>query len=334
MKRSTLLFGLTFAALALFSLCTGNYPIPYERVMAILLGTHDGPSEAEVVVRDIRLPRVIMASVVGGSLAIAGGAAQALFRNPLVSPMILGISSGAALGASVAIVWMNGSVVLLQLMAFGGGLIAVLLSIWLSSGGFSGSNSGRSVITLILSGVAVGAFCQAATGLVKYAAESDTQLPAITFWMMGGFDGIRWKEVFTGVPVMMASSMLLWAMAFRLDVISLGEWEARSLGTDPGLIRILIVVLISMSVGAGVALCGVIGWVGLVIPHGVRILFGPGHRRLIPLAGLAGAIFTLASDDLARTVTAGEIPVGIITSFVGAPVFALILARRGTGSWK
>lgn len=325
-------------ALTLWSLCMGNYPIPASRVFGILMGRHREMADAWTIVRDIRLPRILMALALGSSLAISGGAAQALFRNPLVSPMILGISAGAALGAALAIVFMKGSVLLLQLMAFAGGLAAVLLSIWLSGRSlFSRCRErerGSSLVTLILAGVAVGAFCQALTGIMKYLADAETELPAITFWMMGGFDGIRWKEAAGGLPVMVISSLVLWALSFRLDIISLGEWEARSLGTDPLILNWVIIILISLAVGAGVALCGVIGWVGLVVPHCVRMLVGPGHKRLIPMAGILGALFTLISDDIARTVSSGEVPVGIITALIGAPVFAVILAGRGNRSWK
>jgi iron complex transport system permease protein len=264
---------------------------------------------------------VLAALAVGAALASAGAAYQNLFKNPLVSPDILGVSAGCALGAGLAILF-GLSIVMIQGLAFAGGIAAVALVMavgnWVR---------GRDpILTLILTGVVVGSLFGAGIALVKYLADPYNQLPAITFWLLGSFAGALPKDLAVALPVMLAGIVPLVLLRWRIDLLALSEDEARSLGLDVAKLRIAVIACATLVTASAVAVAGVIGWVGLVIPHAARLLVGAGFARVLPLSLVLGAAFMLAVDTICRTVSATEIPPGVATAFVGTPIFIVLLA--------
>jgi iron complex transport system permease protein len=289
---------------------------------AALSGGESGLAKnVEAVVLQVRGPRVLAALAVGAALASAGAAYQNLFKNPLVSPDILGVSAGCALGAGLAILF-GLSIVMIQGLAFAGGIAAVALVMavgnWVR---------GRDpILTLILTGVVVGSLFGAGIALVKYLADPYNQLPAITFWLLGSFAGALPKDLAVALPVMLAGIVPLVLLRWRIDLLALSEDEARSLGLDVAKLRVAVIACATLVTASAVAIAGVIGWVGLVIPHAARLLVGAGFARVLPLSLVLGAAFMLAVDTLCRTVSATEIPPGVATAFVGTPVFIVLLA--------
>ena len=269
----------------------------------------------------MRGPRVIAAALVGAALAVAGAAFQGLFRNPLVSPDILGASSGAALGAVLSIFFSLG-VIAIQGLAFVGGLIAVT-AVYLIG---SAVRSRDPVLVLVLTGVVIGALLGAGVGLVKYLADPYNQLPAMTFWLLGSLAAVNVADLVPLLGPVTLGSLVLLVLRWRLDVMSLPDEEARALGVPTGPLRVAIVAAATLVTSASVATAGIIGWVGLVVPHIARTLVGPDFARLVPAAALIGGGFLLMIDTLARTVAAIEIPLGILTALVGTPFFIWLLA--------
>jgi iron complex transport system permease protein len=273
------------------------------------------------VILQVRAPRLAAALVVGAALAAAGAAYQNLFKNPLVSPDILGVSAGCALGAGLAILW-SLPVVAIQGFAFAGGLAAVALVVAVGSW-----VRGRDpILTLILTGVVVGSLFGAGIALVKYVADPYNQLPAITFWLLGSFGGALPADLAVALPLIAIGLVPLVLLRWRIDLLALSEDEARSLGLDVTKLRLAVIVCATLVTASAVALAGVIGWVGLVIPHAARLLVGASFARVLPLSLVLGAGFMLAVDTLCRTVAATEIPPGVATAFVGTPVFIALLA--------
>jgi iron complex transport system permease protein len=264
---------------------------------------------------------VIAALAVGASLAAAGAAFQNLFKNPLVSPDILGVSAGCALGAGVAIL-LSLPIVAIQGLAFAGGIAAVALVVAV------GTWLGRRdpILTLILTGVVVGSLFGAGLALAKTVADPTNQLPAITFWLLGSFAGTMPKDLKVALPLMAVGALPLVLLRWRIDLLALSEDEARSLGADVVKLRLAVITCATLVTASAVALAGVIGWVGLVIPHAARLLVGAGFARVLPMSLVLGAGFMLAVDTLCRTVAATEIPPGVATAFVGTPVFIVLLA--------
>jgi len=279
------------------------------------------PAAMENVVLLVRGPRVLAATLVGAALAVAGTAFQGLFRNPLVSPDILGASSGAALGAVLGIYFSFG-VIGIEGLAFVGGLVAVAAVYVIGSL----LQSRDPVLVLVLTGVVVGALLGAGVGLVKYLADPYNQLPAMTFWLLGSLAATTLADLLPlAVPVVIGSAILL-ALRWRLNVMARPEEEARALGVATGPLRIAIVVAATLVTSASVAMSGIIGWVGLVVPHLARALVGPDFPRLIPTAALLGGGYLLLIDTLARTAAPVEIPLGILTAIIGTPFFIWLLA--------
>lgn len=280
----------------------------------------DGP--AATVLFAIRLPRVLAAAVVGAALAAAGASYQSLFRNPLVSPDILGVSTGAGLGAVLGIL-LGLPVAAIQLLGFGGGLLTVAAVAGLARA----LRSGGDVLVLVLSGVVVGALAGAAISLVKVLADPYDQLPAITFWLLGSLAGVKPGDVAATVPAVALGLAPLVALRWRIGVLSLGDDEARALGVDVARLRLVVIGAATLVTAAVVAISGVIGWVGLMVPHMARLVVGPRFDRLLPASALLGAAFMVLVDTLARSAARIEIPLGILTALIGAPVFVLLLAR-------
>jgi iron complex transport system permease protein len=329
MRRAALVSALAVAALAaivLWSLAVGRFPVAAGDVARALWSAITGgesglAGNVEAVILQVRLPRLVAALAVGAALAAAGAAYQNLFKNPLVSPDILGVSGGCALGAGLAILWSLPAVAI-QGFAFAGGIGAVALVVAI------GSRIGRRdlVLTLILTGVVVGSLFGAGIALVKSVADPYNQLPAITFWLLGSFGGALPRDLAVALPLIVLGLGPLVLLRWRIDLLALSEDEARSLGLDVAKLRLVVIVCATLVTASAVALAGVIGWVGLVIPHAARLLAGAGFARVMPLSLVLGAAFMLAVDTLCRTVAATEIPPGVVTAFVGTPVFLALLA--------
>jgi iron complex transport system permease protein len=277
----------------------------------------------DTVLFQIRLPRLVAAALVGAALSAAGAAYQNLFRNPLVSPDILGVSTGAGLGAVVGIL-LGLPVAAIQFLGFGSGLATVsivgLLARTLRGGG--------DVLVLVLAGIVVGALAGAAISLVKVLADPYDQLPAITFWLLGSLAGAKLSDVTAILPVVIAGLAPLILLRWRIGVLSLGDEEARALGVDVGKLRALVIAAATLITASVVAISGVIGWVGLMVPHMARMLVGPRFDRLLPASVLIGASFMVAVDTLARSAARVEIPLGVLTATIGSPAFVWLLARR------
>jgi iron complex transport system permease protein len=325
-----------FAALvcALFilfaaSFAVGRYPVAPLTALSVLVAqilplTPHWDSNVEIVVLGIRLPRIIAALLVGAALSVSGAAYQGLFRNPLVSPGILGVSAGAGFGAALAIL-LGFGMAGVQTFAFLGGLLAVGTT-WAI--GASIARRGDPALPMLLAGVVVGTLFTAFISLVKFAADPDDTLPAITFWLMGSLASIHLAELLAAGALILPGLVLLVALGWTLNALSVGDEEARALGLATGWARLIVIVCATLMTAAAVAISGIIALVGLVAPHLARMLVGPDHRVLLPVSALIGGAFLLAVDDLARSLFAAEIPLGIVTAIIGAPFF-LYLLRRG-----
>ena len=331
MTRSALP-GLAIATAVLFvglllAFTVGRYPVSVPDLFSVLLAkisgqTADVSGAVQSVILQVRGPRVLAAVLVGAALAVAGTAFQGLFRNPLVSPDILGASSGATLGAVIGIFFSLG-VVAIQALAFAGGLLAVA-AVYLIG---SAVRARDPILVLVLTGVVVGALLGAGVGLVKYLADPYNQLPAMTFWLLGSLAAANVTDLLPLFgPVAIGSAVLI-ALRWRMNVMSLHEEEARSLGIATGPLRVAIVAAATLTTSASVATAGIIGWVGLVVPHLARSLVGPDFARLLPTAAILGGGYLLLIDTLARTAAEVEIPLGILTAVVGTPFFIWLLAN-------
>ncbi len=282
-------------------------------------------SNAERVLWHIRMPRVAIVVLTGAALSIAGASYQGMFKNPLTSPDLLGASAGASLGACLALLWnLGGGYV--QLFAFLGGLAAVGATVWLDKQ----VGSYDPMLGLVLAGILVGTLFQSGMSVVKLVADSNDQLPAITFWLMGSFNDINRSDLIAAVPMVLGFVILL-RHAWQLNVLSFGDEEAKSLGVNTGRVRLWVIFGATMVTSASVAVAGIVGWVGLVVPHLARSIVGPNYRILLPTSMLAGAAFLLVVDDLARLLLAVEIPIGILTALVGVPFFVIIFKRNMRG---
>jgi len=302
-----------------FAVATGDV---IRVLWASLFGEQSGVARnVDAIVLQVRAPRVAAALAVGAALAAAGAAYQNLFRNPLVSPDILGVSAGCALGAGLAVL-ASLPIEAIQAFAFVGGLIAVGLVV--AIGTWIGGRD--PILTLVLTGVVVGSLFGAGIALVKYVADPYNQLPAITFWLLGSFTGALPRDLPATLLPIALSVAALWMLRWRIDVLALSEDEAVSLGIDAKRLRIAIIVAATLSTASAVSLAGTIGWIGLLVPHAARMLTGAAFARLLPLSIVLGAGFMLAVDTACRTMFATEIPPGVVTAFVGTPVFIVLLA--------
>lgn len=320
-----LVVGMAFSA--------GPYAVSSVELLRVLwswvTGTASGlDPTVDSVVLQIRGPRVLAALLVGAALAAAGAAYQSLFRNPLVSPDILGVSAGAAVGAVLGI-FLSLGVMMIQSMAFAGGLAAVGM-VYVTAKAVRGHDP---LLVLVLAGVVLGSLLGASVALMKYLADPYNQLPAITFWLLGSLASTDARELWIAAPLMLTGLLPLWLLRWRINVLSLEDEEARALGVPTGRIRFAVIVGATLMTSAAVAISGVIGWIGLVIPHFARLLTGPDFSRLLPVSVLLGAGFLVAVDTLARTIANIEVPLGVLTAFVGTPLFLwqLATARR---SWQ
>ncbi len=272
----------------------------------------------------IRLPRVLFALITGASLAAAGAAMQAVFRNPLASPSVLGVSQGAAFGAALGILMYPGNAALIEAHAFIFGIIAIASTYALSRA----IKYGGAILRLILAGMATASAFNAALGTVKYVADPLRQLPEIVFWLLGSFAGVRPIEVLTAGFAAAAGAAAIVALSWRLNILSLGDTQAKALGVDPKIYRNVAIIASVVSVAAMTAVAGQIGWIGLVAPHLGRKVVGADNRKAIPAAMVLGALTMLVADDIARAATTAEIPLSIVTSAIGVPLFIAILSMK------
>ena len=325
------LLTLAVAVLALGAILVGPYPITLEQLARAVTGLFFDEStttdQVDTVLLSIRLPRVATALLVGAALSAAGAVYQGLFRNPLVSPDILGVSTGAGLGA-VAAIFFSLPVIAIQGFAFVGGAITVTLVYLVANA----VRNHEPTLVLVLSGVVIGALAGACISLLKILADPYDQLPAITFWLLGSLAGIRTSDLASALPAVLIGLIPLVLLRWRMNLMALGDEEAATLGIDPRRLRLLFVAAATLMTASVVAISGVIGWVGLVMPHIARLVVGPNFNRLLPAAMLMGAGYLLAVDTIARTLAETEIPLGVLTAFLGAPVFVWLLAT-GRRSW-
>jgi iron complex transport system permease protein len=313
-------------AAMVLALGLGRYGVAPERVLGILLAqavtvTPFWTPTDETVVLTVRLPRILLAAVCGAGLGVAGAALQGLFRNPLVGPQVLGLSSGAGFGGALALLFGLSGAVLVG-AAFAGTWAALVVVLLLARAGGQ-----VTVLMLVLAGIVVGALFSAATSLCVFVADPEQRLPGIVFWLLGSFASADPTRLLTAGLSVGVGAMLLLVLAWRIDVMSLGDEDARALGQPVEALRIAILSGVALIVAGQVAVSGVIGWVGLVVPHIARGIVGPDHRRLIPACLLIGGAYLVVADTLARTIAPAEIPLGILTALVGAPLFAVLLRR-------
>jgi iron complex transport system permease protein len=308
------------AALIAFSL--GAYPITLGDLLTWLgLSSAEPDRSAELVIGQIRGPRVVTAMIVGASLAAAGASYQSLFRNPLVAPDILGVSSGAALGAVLGI-YLSMPVVIIQAMALVGGLCAVTV-VYL---GATRIRSHDPILVMVLMGIVIGALLGSGVSLVKLLADPYNQLPAIVFWLLGSLSAVNRADFLSVLPAFLIGMAPLALLHWRMNVMTLGDEEARALGVDTRRVRLVAIAAATLMTAAAVSVAGIVGWVGLVIPHLARLVVGPSFGRLLATSTLFGAAFLLFVDTLARTIGQTEVPLGVLTAVIGAPVFVWLLA--------
>ena len=320
-QRLLLVLALGLLAVFLFSLLLGRYPsaglIAWKQLI--------GDELAQRLVLNLRLPRLLAALFLGMSLSAAGMVFQLLFGNPLVEPGFLGVSQGAAFGAAFCIVFLGGSAAAVQglatLSALAGLGFSYLLARRIRYGGW--------VLRFLLAGVAISALFSAGLGMLKYLADPLRQLPEITFWLLGGLASVTWPKLLSILPAILVGLPVVFLFRWRLNLLALNETTAFSLGSAPGRERLLLIVAAVLPTAALISVAGMVGWVGLIIPHIARRLFGADARYALPAAMLLGGIFVLLCDDLARTLLAGEIPLGILTSLFGAVIFIELMVAQG-----
>jgi iron complex transport system permease protein len=322
---------LILAAVAILSLVSGQMRIPPATIVRVLLSKiiplqSSWPATLESVILDVRLPRLLAGMLIGCGLSISGASFQGLFRNPLVSPHILGVSAGAGFGAALAILIFN-NIYMVQLFSFLFGLFAVWLTYVLSR-----TYRSTPVLMLVLAGIIVGALFSAATSLLKYIADPVNQMPSIMFWLLGSLNNASNRDIATVGPIILAGTTVLLLIRWRINLLTMGEEDARALGVDTAKIRGIIIICATLISAAAVCISGIIGWVGLVIPHIGRILVGADNKHLLPVSALIGAIYLILVDTIARATMETEIPIGILTAMIGAPVFAYLL-KKSRPNW-
>lgn len=309
--------------LALIALCLGQYTIALQDVIKVLTLQKVDLVNAETVIFNIRIPRILVSLIVGSGLAAAGASFQALFSNPLATPDTLGCANGASFGAALGIL-LGLNALEIQISALIFGILAVVLVFV-----FTRYRHANQIMMIILGGMVVSSLFSALVSLIKYVADPNDVLPVITFWLMGSFSNSTVRSLYTGVPMIILGMVVLYLMRYRMNALSLKEEEAASLGINVRQNRMIVIVASSLITASVVSMCGVVGWVGLLIPHISRMLFGNNHTKVIPGCIVFGALFMLIIDTVARCMYQAEIPVSILTAIIGAPVFLLLLRKTG-----
>ncbi|MCX6093750.1 MAG: iron ABC transporter permease [Candidatus Bipolaricaulota bacterium] len=307
------------AALFLVSLVVGRYGVRPIEALRALLGA-DGSEVLRALILRVRLPRTIAAACVGANLAVSGAVLQGLFRNPLVDGKVLGVSSGAAFGAALALSFAGGAAAV-QGLSFLFAIAAVALVAWI------GWRFGAAPLVLVVAGIAVSALFDALIGLIKYVADPLSRLPAITYWLLGGLSASRWETLIPVIGVTVVGLTFFLLFSWRLNLLTLSEAEAASLGLHVRPLRIVVIGAATVLIAVAVSISGMIGWIGLVVPHVARAWVGADHERLIPASAVLGAATLIGLDTIARTVLPSEIPLGILTGLIGIPAFLLLFLR-------
>lgn len=317
---------LLLVALICVSFLLGRYAVHASDVLAACLGwiglaptVHGGAQ----VVMELRLPRIVGAVLVGAALSVSGAAYQVMFRNPMVSPTILGVSAGAAFGAAIAIL-LSLPVLVVHLTTFGGGLLAVAITYVV---GVKFCRGGNTTLAIILSGIIVSTLFTSLLSMIKYVADPYDKLPVIVYWLMGSLASITRDNLILPLLLMAAAFLPLYFLRWKINLLSFGDEEAKSLGIPVERLRLTVIICATLMTAAAVSISGIIGLVGLVVPHLVRFIVGPDFRFLLPGSALMGGLFLLASDNLARTLWTMEIPLGILTSLFGVPFFLYLLIK-------
>ncbi len=325
-----ILLALAAAVMFVVSFCVGRYSMSPGELLETLFLHYTDPAaiadqNTETVLFNIRLPRVLAVMLCGCGLSVAGAAYQGMFKNPLVSPDILGAAAGSGFGASVALL-LGFSMGLVQFCSFTGGLVAVFIAVNINRRVFYDP-----LLGLVLGGMMVSTVFQSGISLIKYLADADDLLPSITFWLMGSFSSITKYDLRILAPLILAGCIIIMLMGRRLNVMSFGEEEAKTMGVDPRTTRIIVISAATIITAASVSVCGLIGWIGLVVPHLCRSLVGPNFRILLPASAITGAGFLLLVDTVVRTAWSVELPIGVLTSLLGVPVFFVIFRRNSGG---
>jgi len=330
-----IIIGLLLMALILISILIGNYDLGLADLSLILSELLSGGLEAVgdnpawSVLYYIRLPRIFTVVLVGSALSISGAAYQNIFRNPLVSPDILGVSAGAGLGVALGLLYSSGSIIYVYLIAFITGTAAVAITYWLSQ-----LAGGKNTMFMVLAGIVVSSLANALISLLKYLADPMQNLPGIVFYLMGGFARSGWQEFYLLLPVVLISLTVILFLRWQLNIFSLGEKEAAALGVDTEKIKLIVIVFSTVMVAAATAAAGQVSWIGLVIPHIARFIVGSKYKYYLPASALLGGFSLLLMDNLARTVSGAEIPISIITALIGAPFFAYLLITKKESGWS
>lgn len=333
--RKNLIIGLLLILLIVISLMIGNYDLSFADFRALLAALFSGHLDALnnnsdwSVLYYIRLPRVLTVVLVGSALSISGAAYQNIFRNPLVSPDILGVSAGAGFGVALGLLYTSSSMLMVYLSAFIFGIAAVALTYWLSK-----IAGGKNTMFMVLAGIVVSSLANALISLLKYLADPMESLPGIVFYLMGGFARVGWQEFYLLLPVVLIALTVILFLRWQLNILSLGEKEAASLGLDTEKIKMIVVIFSTFMVAAATAAAGQVSWVGLVIPHMARFIVGNGYKEYLPASALLGGFFLLLMDNLARSLSGAEIPISIITALIGAPFFAYLLITKKESGWS
>ena len=319
---------IVLVALGVLSFLVGRYPISPDKVVGMVVGNvvpldQFWSDQEELIFFNVRLPRVLLAMLVGCCLSAAGAAYQGTFQNPLVSPDILGASQGAAFGAAVAILLGFASFGI-SAMAFVFAIITVLLVVVVAQ-----AARGNQVLTVVLAGVMVSSLFAAGVSFAKLVADPADQLPAITYWLMGSLTSAKPADITMVIAPMAAGLAVLLALRWRINILTMGDEEASTMGVNTKRLRLIIIIAATLITASSVAVTGMIGWVGLVIPHLSRMLIGSDYRKLMPASMLMGASFLLLVDDVSRLITTTEIPIGILTAFIGAPFFLYLITKQG-----
>lgn len=325
------ILGIALMLCILLSFMIGRYSLSLDDVLVAILNRlfHVGfkqKKEIETVLFNVRIPRVLLAALVGGALSCSGASFQGIFQNPMASPDVLGATAGAAFGASLGIV-LNGSRGMISLLAFLFSILTVGLAWWISK-----LSKGRRILTLVLAGMVVKSLFTAGVSFIKLIADPSTKLQQITFWLLGSLSGTTKADTAYAFVFIIAGFIPIFLCRWSINILTLGDDEARALGVEANVVRSVVIIAATIMTAAGVSVSGMIGWVGLVIPHITRKIVGNNFRELIPASMLMGALFLVIVDDLARNLLAVELPIGILTAVIGAPLFVYLLINKGEHS--
>lgn len=303
------------------SMCVGRYSISIQDVFGFFFGK-DIPELSRRVIINLRIPRTILAALIGAALSVSGAIYQSAFNNKLVSPDLLGVSSGSSVGACLAILLgLSGAII--SAFSFAIGFVAVALTVIIAK-----AFGNRSNVILLLSGIAIGGLMSSLVGLLKYLADDEMKLSEMTFWLLGDISGATMKDIYLMLPITIVACAVAVILSWRLNILSLGEREAKSLGVNYKATMIILIIVATLLTAGAVSVSGTIGWVGLVIPNIVRLFFGSDNRKVIPVSIFAGASYMMIVDMLARTLAPNEIPLSVITGIIGTPLFLISIFKR------